>query len=319
MTRQLYDRLRAEVAALRQRVALLATSAGGGGAPSSHAGSHQNGGSDELDVTGLTGLLATAQTPATHATTHQNGGSDEISVAGLSGLLADAQTPLTHASSHQNGGGDEISVAGLSGLLADGQTPLAHAASHEGGSDPVDVTALDGFPGGTTTFLRADGSFAVPPGGVGGGGGWALVDSWTHSSDIANKDFPNLSGYSEILVHIVSVTLSVSGVRRIVVSTDNGSTWLTTSGDYISGDGTGGMTNQANILTHVTNATAARSAQTTFIGFNSAVANKPYRRDTRDAAITGHIVTSTALNAIRVDGSAGGNLTGGSIYIWGRV
>lgn len=56
-----------------------------------------------------------------HATRHQNGGADEINVAGLSGLLADAQTALAHASSHQDGGTDEISVAGLSGLLADAQ------------------------------------------------------------------------------------------------------------------------------------------------------------------------------------------------------
>ncbi len=31
-----------------------------------------------------------------HASTHQDGGSDEISVTGLTGLLADAQTPLSH-------------------------------------------------------------------------------------------------------------------------------------------------------------------------------------------------------------------------------
>ena len=59
--------------------------------------------------------------PGPHAADHENGGSDEISVAGLSGLLADDQNPTAHASDHQNGGGDEISVAGLSGLLADAQ------------------------------------------------------------------------------------------------------------------------------------------------------------------------------------------------------
>ncbi len=37
--------------------------------------------------------------PAAHATSHENGGTDEISVAGLSGLLADAQTPLSHVHS----------------------------------------------------------------------------------------------------------------------------------------------------------------------------------------------------------------------------
>lgn len=46
-----------------------------------------------------------------HASTHQNGGSDEISVAGLSGLLADPQAPLGHAPSHQHGGSDEVATA----------------------------------------------------------------------------------------------------------------------------------------------------------------------------------------------------------------
>ena len=63
-------------------------------------------------------------TPTSHKTSHQDGGSDEISVLGLSGLLGDAQTPLAHKTSHQDGGADEISVEGLSGLLADPQTPL---------------------------------------------------------------------------------------------------------------------------------------------------------------------------------------------------
>lgn len=77
--------------------------------------------------------------------------------------LSDARTPTAHVSSHANGGGDELSVAGLSGLLADGQTPLAHNI----------ITAHNGFPGGTSNFLRADGSFAAPPG---GGSAYLRVD-----------------------------------------------------------------------------------------------------------------------------------------------
>lgn len=38
-------------------------------------------------------LLASSSPPLPHAPTHEDGGSDEINVAGLSGLLADAQTP----------------------------------------------------------------------------------------------------------------------------------------------------------------------------------------------------------------------------------
>ena len=52
-------------------------------------------------------------TPDAHAASHQNGGSDEISVAGLSGALADTQTPSSHATAHQSGGGDSIKIDDL--------------------------------------------------------------------------------------------------------------------------------------------------------------------------------------------------------------
>src|SRR3990172_507965 len=91
----------------------------------------------------ITGPLAESGAPGAHASTHENGGSDEISVAGLSGQLADGQTPLAHASSHENAGGGEISGAGLSGLLADDQNPVAHAADHQsGGGDAIKLDDL---------------------------------------------------------------------------------------------------------------------------------------------------------------------------------
>lgn len=61
-----------------------------------------------------------------HVARHENGGLDEISVTGLSGLLADDQhvldaevlavaAPLIHASRHQDTGADEINLDGLIG------------------------------------------------------------------------------------------------------------------------------------------------------------------------------------------------------------
>ena len=85
--------------------------------------------------TGLPAWVSTA-TPAAHKASHENGGSDEISVAGLSGELADAQPAKAHKTTHENGGADEISVAGLSGELADAQTPKAHNQA----ASTIDVT-----------------------------------------------------------------------------------------------------------------------------------------------------------------------------------
>lgn len=50
-----------------------------------------------------------------------------------------------------------------------GGAPAAHAATHSaGGTDEIDITNLGGYPGGTTTFLRADGTFATPSAGAAG-------------------------------------------------------------------------------------------------------------------------------------------------------
>ena len=63
-----------------------------------------------------------------------------------------------------SGGG----TGGLSQEQADARyAPLVHAPRHSaGGGDPVTVTALAGFPGGTSTFLRADGTFAAASAGA---------------------------------------------------------------------------------------------------------------------------------------------------------
>lgn len=116
----------------------------GSGTVSLHAGSHESGGTDEINVAGLSGQLADGQTPIAHVSTHENGGSDELNVAGLSGQLADGQTPILHGSTHENGAADEFSLAGLSGLLADNQNPVAHGSAHDpGSSDPI-TTAIAG-------------------------------------------------------------------------------------------------------------------------------------------------------------------------------
>jgi hypothetical protein len=88
-----------------------------------HHTTHQVGGSDEINVAGLSGKLTDAQDPVGHHSTHEPGGSDPVS--GIPSF------PSPHAATHQNGGADEITVAGLSGKLADAQDPTSHGnAAH---------------------------------------------------------------------------------------------------------------------------------------------------------------------------------------------
>lgn len=87
-----------------------------------------------------------------HNVRHENGGSDEISVAGLSGLLADPQAPTTHAVSHQSAGGDPIKLDDLA--APDDNADLNASTAAHG--------LMQKYPGGTTIFLRGDGAFAAP-------------------------------------------------------------------------------------------------------------------------------------------------------------
>ena len=106
--------------------------------------------------------------PAGHHTTHETGGMDEVDCTGLVGA---GGVPAAHAATHELGGGDDINVAGLSGELADDQPPKAHDnAAH---SVTFEDQANKGVAGGycglpnpliTTIPLRADGTPARPDG-----------------------------------------------------------------------------------------------------------------------------------------------------------
>lgn len=93
-----------------------------------HSSTHEDGGADEIDATGL--AVGGATTDA-HASRHENGGADEISVTGLSGDLADAQDPKVHASTHESGGADQLSNLTLTVLANQdyNETVTTHATA----------------------------------------------------------------------------------------------------------------------------------------------------------------------------------------------
>jgi hypothetical protein len=93
-----------------------------------------------------------------HHLTHELGGADQINVAGLSGLLANPQTPLGHHLTHEPGGADAMAidaVAGTGSLRTLAGTGVALSAAH---SDHTH-TLLDDISG-----LNAPSTVAIPSG-----------------------------------------------------------------------------------------------------------------------------------------------------------
>lgn len=109
----------------------------GGGIP--HAASHENGGADEIDVTGLSGLLATAQTPAAHATSHKSGGSDAVK---LDELAAPTDVATLNASTTAHGLLKKLSNVATEYMDGTGNYSVPAGGGGGSGRPLVDPTGL---------------------------------------------------------------------------------------------------------------------------------------------------------------------------------
>lgn len=101
---------------------------------------------------------------ASLAGTETSSGTTNISKAGI--------VPA-HGTNHESGGSDAIKLDDLA--TPDDNTDLNASTSKHG--------LMQKYPGGTTNFLRADGSFAAPPGGGGGWTGTQVLYVGKHGND----------------------------------------------------------------------------------------------------------------------------------------
>lgn len=150
----------------------------------------------------------------------------------------------------------------------------------------------------------------------GGGSSWTLIEERVISSAVANEDFTGLGDYNEILVFGRLLTASESTGRLVRVSTDGGTSYFSTSGDYVSIVVAQGAELAASAIGYNgQNTTAARDVYC-LIGPN--IAGVPKYGVNRTQQIDRLFVANTdVINAIRVNTDSG-DLTGGTIYVFGR-
>lgn len=141
---------------------------------------------------------------------------------------------------------------------------------------------------------------------------WELIE--TRAVDGA-EDFTGLANYQEIifLFRDVAPPGGGNGHRAIRVSTDNGSTFLSSTGDYAS-ISNGAETDTASIRFNSISDSTAKSGWVRFSNFNISGAPK-----FAQTTLLPHVIpTTTALNALRLfndSGSAEHNA--GTAYLYG--
>lgn len=152
--------------------------------------------------------------------------------------------------------------------------------------------------------------------------GWAYAGAYTSITaggiEVAKAALLSASGrsdFSDVYIQLHAVTSSGSGTRCIRVSSDGGSTFLST-GIYIPGNDNSALTTMQ--LTG-SSTTSARSPFCEIIRFNTTDAAKPVRnsRNTENSNSVAMINSAAEFDAFRVYDDTG-NINGGTVYVWVR-
>lgn len=149
---------------------------------------------------------------------------------------------------------------------------------------------------------------------AGGGLAWTQVSTTTISSGTASVTQNNLGSYDELLIIFSAVTASGAFSRRLRVSTDNGSTYLSTSADYteITG-GTGGTGTSTSLLGSNANA-GSRSGYWWFLNPTSTF-NPKFVLSSMAAG--SFVNTGSAIDAVEFS-NVSGTLSAGTFTVYGR-
>jgi hypothetical protein len=138
--------------------------------------------------------------------------------------------------------------------------------------------------------------------------------SWAATGDAAVVEFKNLHllRINELWLYAELVTKSVSGTLLLQASVDNGANYVTS---YTAAPSTGAVaTSPGFSFFHGTDATAARSGWVQVMSPQLSGVPKLAFGLSLSGALRAFDSSLEPINAVKVVGSNGGNLTGGKIY-----
>lgn len=198
------------------------------------------------------------------------------------------------------------------------------------GGDGVEITCTAA---GRALLDDADATAQRTTLGLGTAATAASTDFATPMTEIADYDFSatpvstyevNVTGYKELVIVGYDLIHAAAVTRAIQVSVDGGTSWFTTSGNYIRHGANGGANSETSFLTHTTDSASARNFVMRVLD-NSGQIPVPVILDTR-AMSASFVGSATAINRIRLIGSVAGsgtpdagNFTAGRLIVYGRT
>lgn len=166
------------------------------------------------------------------------------------------------------------------------------------------------------TLKRAQDRWVAVAAGNGQGLGYVTLLDETITSPVAHLDVINLEAWSDLIVLILGLGASASGIRSVLLSTDNGATFFDSSGDYKIVTESGALNDSAGIPLHTAAVSGGRSGSA-FItkglaGWPPMIASAQYSNFRIFNA------SPDPVNALRVVNNVGGTLNNGRVLVLGR-
>jgi len=249
-----------------------------------------------FDVGAGTGIVVNADDVAIDTAAEAERIRDVIGAA----LVAGANITIT-----VNDPGDTITIAGSVDTTAEAERirDVIGAALVAGSN--VTITVND--PGDTITIAASGGS----------GGTWSLIDDHTVGASEASHDV-TVTAYDEVLVQFIDVTSAAANQRGVQVSTDGGSTFDTTSGNYVVYATAGTKSSLTQFNAHSTGSASARGGFVHIKGLRQTTGPKQALVGAADPDAV-YLGSNAAITTVRcLTGAGASNMTGGRIITYGK-
>lgn len=184
-------------------------------------------------------------------------------------------------------------------------------------------------------IVKVDGTTIIETGGVissvgGSGSSWKMLNQTGgvittgvtydfSATPVTSVDVTGLAPYTEFLIELTDVSTTISGIRQLQCSVDNGVTFFATNGDYQSVSSTGATTNVSQINFHSSTAASIRSSILYCPNPKLSIGPKYFQNWIGGVMFRFSSSASTLpINALRILSGSAGTMNSGHLRVYGK-